>query len=84
MNTLGCIVLKFGPNIVLIKACYLALGQVCKSKKFYRIICVTHFNSNMATLSNKIVIAKIKPCFEMSKNFIVLHTKLKGLDNVSP
>ena len=41
VNTLGCIVLKFWPNIFLIKACYQVLGQVCKfvlrRKKFYRI-----------------------------------------------
>ena len=27
MNTLGCSVLKFRPNVLLIKACYQALGQ---------------------------------------------------------
>ena len=40
-NTLGCSVLKFSPNIFLIKPCYQALGQVCKfvlrCKKSYRI-----------------------------------------------
>ena len=41
VNALGCRVLKFWPNILLIKACYQVLGQVCKfvlrCKNFYRI-----------------------------------------------